>query len=74
MTPRFGAETGFFRTLLEYEAVAFKKGTSLYYLLTDHLGSTSVITDANGVHMDGATYYPFGSRRASGACPELGEG
>ncbi len=45
--------------------VAFKKGTNLYYLLTDHLGSTSVITDSAGNHMDAATYYPFGSRRAS---------
>ena len=51
--------------LLGGKEVAFKKGMSLYYLLTDHLGSTSVITDANGVHMDGASYVPFGARRQS---------
>src|SRR5439155_2321375 len=36
-----------------------------YYYHTDHLGSTSVITDANGAQVQSLTYYPYGGTRTN---------
>jgi len=36
---------------------------TLYYILKDHLGSASVITDANGVTVGETRYYPYGETR-----------
>jgi hypothetical protein len=45
-------------------------GNSLYYLHSDHLGSTSVTTDASGAVVARQWYYPYGTVRASsGALP-----
>jgi RHS repeat-associated protein len=37
---------------------------SLYYLLGDHLGSTSVITDASGAVVASEKYWPYGATRS----------
>ena len=41
-----------------------RKGGTLYYLHSDHLGSTVLTTGANGVSQSNQQY-------AAGACPEL---
>ena len=48
-------------------AGAMRVGSTLYYLLKDHLGSASVLTDASGNPVTGADtrYYPFGEARFS---------
>ena len=35
-----------------------------YYVLKDHLGSTSVVTDASGNIVGTQRYYPFGETRS----------
>jgi len=46
-------------------AGAMRIGSTLYYVLKDHLGSASVLTDASGNIVTGADtrYYPFGEAR-----------
>jgi RHS repeat-associated protein/uncharacterized repeat protein (TIGR01451 family) len=46
-------------------AGAVRIGSTLYYVLKDHLGSASVLTDASGNPVSGADtrYYPFGDAR-----------
>jgi hypothetical protein len=48
-------------------AGAMRIGSTLYYVLKDHLGSASVVTDASGNTISGgeARYYPFGEARFS---------
>ena len=48
-------------------AGAMRIGSTLYYVLKDHLGSASVLTDAIGNPVTGADtrYYPFGEARFS---------
>jgi RHS repeat-associated protein len=41
----------------------------LFYLLSDHLGSTSVSTDANGNVTARQWYHPYGSVRSGGGLP-----
>jgi RHS repeat-associated protein len=43
--------------------LAVRTGTTLSYLLSDHLGSSSVTTDANGVKTASALYKAFGETR-----------
>ena len=43
---------------------AMREGSSLYYLLGDHLGSTSVVTDPGGVILSATRYDPWGELRA----------
>ena len=38
---------------------------TLYYILKDHLGSASVVTDANGVTVGEQRYYPYGETRGT---------
>jgi len=45
--------------------VAVKRGSSLYYLHGDHLGSTSETTNASGNHVASRTYYAYGTVRSS---------
>jgi len=48
-------------------AGAMRIGGTLYFMLKDHLGSASVLTDASGTAVLGADtrYYPFGEARFS---------
>ena len=39
--------------------------STLYYILKDHLGSASVVTDASGNILGENRYYPFGETRVS---------
>jgi len=43
--------------------VAMRMTGALSYLLTDHLGSTSVSVDASGVKTGATGFYPFGATR-----------
>jgi len=50
--------------------VAVRTGSSLNWILTDHLGSTSVVTDANGTLHSKQLYKPWGETRStSGTLP-----
>jgi RHS repeat-associated protein len=40
-----------------------RKGSALYYLLSDHLGSTSITTDTNGALVSELRYKPWGEVR-----------
>lgn len=40
-------------------------GNNLYYVLKDHLGSASVVTDASGNIVGEQRYYPYGETRLS---------
>ncbi|MBM3133080.1 MAG: RHS repeat-associated core domain-containing protein [Chloroflexi bacterium] len=44
--------------------MAFKKGSTLEYLHTDHLGSTSVTTNTSGTTVSTVKYFPFGGARS----------
>ena len=48
-------------------AGAMRVGSTLYYVLKDHLGSASVLTNTSGTVVAGADtrYYPFGEARFS---------
>ena len=37
--------------------------STLYYILKDHLGSASVVTDASGTILSEQRYYPYGETR-----------
>jgi RHS repeat-associated protein len=45
------------------QRVAMREGNALYYLLTDHLGSTSLTTDADGNMVSELRYSAWGSVR-----------
>jgi RHS repeat-associated protein len=52
------------------QRVAMRRGDVVYYLSGDHLGSTSLTTDANGAVVSEVRYHPYGQERwASGAMP-----
>jgi len=52
------------RTVTYYPvAGAMRINSTLYYILKDHLGSASVITDASGTILGENRYYPFGETR-----------
>ncbi len=52
------------------KVVAMRDNSTLYYLHTDHLGSTRVVTGGTGRAVSLNAYYPFGaSKYASGARP-----
>ena len=44
-------------------AGAMRINSTLYYILKDHLGSASVVTDASGTILGEQRYYPFGETR-----------
>jgi RHS repeat-associated protein len=44
-------------------------GNTLYYLHSDHLGSTSLTTDVNGAVVARQYYYPYGGVRSGGRLP-----
>jgi RHS repeat-associated protein len=44
-------------------AGAMRIGSTLYYVLKDHLGSSSVVTDASGNTVGEDRFYPFGQTR-----------
>jgi RHS repeat-associated protein len=43
--------------------VAMREGDILYWLLTDHLGSTAITLDASGNRVTELRYYPYGNTR-----------
>lgn len=45
--------------------VAMKTGTSVYYYHTDHLGSSSGMTDSSGIVKEEIYYYPYGKTRSN---------
>jgi RHS repeat-associated protein len=50
--------------------VAMRKGTSMYYLLGDHLGSTSIVTNGVGTVVSENRYKAWGEvRYTSGTTP-----
>ena len=50
--------------------IAVRKGSTVNYLLLDHLGSTSVIADITGASTGTIRYFPFGlTRTSSGTIP-----
>ena len=52
------------------QRVAMRKNSTVYYLHGDHLGSTSLVTDANGVEVARVLYYPYGEvRHEEGTLP-----
>lgn len=52
------------RTVTYYPAAgAMRINSTLYYILKDHLGSASVITDSSGTILGEQRYYPFGETR-----------
>jgi len=52
------------RTVTYYPAGgAMRINSTLYYILKDHLGSASVVTDASGTILGENRYYPFGETR-----------
>jgi len=54
------------RTVTYYPAGgAMRINSTLYYILKDHLGSASVVTDASGNILGENRYYPFGETRLS---------
>ena len=54
------------RTVTYYPAAgAMRINSTLYYVLKDHLGSASVVTDASGNILGENRYYPFGETRVA---------
>lgn len=52
--------------------IIYSSGTySPYYYITDHLGSTRVITDYSGNVQERNDYYPFGGKQANASYPQL---
>ncbi|MBK9926400.1 MAG: DUF11 domain-containing protein [Anaerolineales bacterium] len=51
------------RTVTYYPGGAMRINSTLYYMLKDHLGSASVVTDSTGVVVGEQRYYPFGETR-----------
>ncbi|MBI3166471.1 MAG: hypothetical protein HYZ24_17430 [Chloroflexi bacterium] len=52
------------------QRIAMRKDTTLYYLLSDHLGSTSIVTDAAGTVVSQTRYKAWGEvRHQSGVTP-----
>ncbi len=43
--------------------IASKKSSTVYYYHTDHLGSSSIITDSAGSKVEELYYYPYGGTR-----------
>jgi YD repeat-containing protein len=44
---------------------AMRINSTLYYILKDHLGSASVVTNSSGVTVGEQRYYPYGETRVS---------
>jgi RHS repeat-associated protein len=56
--------------LFNGQRVALRKDGMVYYLLGDHLGSTSLVADAEGNKLAENRYYPYGEERlGSGTLP-----
>jgi RHS repeat-associated protein len=51
--------------------IVSKKPTATYYYHTDHLGSSSVVTDASGYNVEEIYYYPFGQTRVDSGSVNL---
>ena len=51
------------RTVTYYPGGAMRINSTLYYMLKDHLGSASVVTDATGAIVGEQRYYPYGETR-----------
>jgi len=68
-TPTHGpTNPEFFSGITKYyyfgsQRVALRQGGDLYYLHSDHLGSTSTVTNESGVCSSQQAYYPYGAIR-----------
>jgi hypothetical protein len=52
------------RTVIYYPTrSAMRINNTLYYILKDHLGSASVVTDSSGTVVGEQRYYPYGETR-----------
>jgi len=51
------------KTTVYYPGGAMRINGTLYYVLKDHLGSASVVTDSTGAIVGEQRYYPFGETR-----------
>ncbi len=51
------------------QRIAMRRGGVVYYLHTDHLGSTSLATDAGGARVAEQRYYPYGDTRYAISAP-----
>jgi len=51
--------------------IVTKKPSGTYYYHTDHLGSSSVVTDATGAKVEEIHYYPFGQTRLNSGSVNL---
>ena len=51
--------------------IVSKKPSGTYYYHTDHLGSSSVVTDASGAKVEEIYYYPFGQTRVNSGSVNL---
>ena len=51
--------------------IVSKKPTGTYYYHTDHLRSSSVVTDASGAKVEEIYYYPFGQTRVNSGSVNL---
>ncbi len=51
--------------------MAMRQGGSLYFILTDHLGSTALLTDSSGQKVAGSEvwYFPYGETRPGSGNP-----
>ena len=56
-------------SLIAMRVLTGTTGNTLYYLHTDHLGSTSLTTDVNGAVVARQYYYPYGEVRAGDDLP-----
>ncbi len=55
------------------QRVAMRDNSTLYYLLGDHLGSTSVTANSNGTLYSSQRYDPWGGTRyTAGTTPGMG--
>ncbi len=55
------------------QRVAMRQGGDLYYLHSDHLGSTSTVTNEGGVCTSQQAYYPYGAIRLITPTPPCGD-
>jgi len=53
------------RTVTYYPGGAMRINSTLYYVLKDHLGSASVVTDSTGAIVGEQRYYPYSETRLS---------
>lgn len=64
-----GAATSYY--FANGERIAERDATGVYYYHTDHLGSTSLVTNSAGAEVKSLLYYPYGGSRQEGGTKPL---